>query len=159
PQKARAAAEQALKLDKNASEAGAVLAEVEATTSSSNREPPEQLVKTLTTIANGPNGQNEASARAIWYLAEILQRQLRALPADEIDQKVALIQQLEGLYTQASSMGSAEYAVASLWKLGVAYQQLAEAVESSPLPDGTSAADAQQIRAAIKQQVAPIKQR
>ena len=157
PQKARAAAEQALKLDKHASEAGAVLAEVQAT--SSSKDAPDALIKTLTTIAQGPNGQTEDTAKGIWYLAEILHKQFRALPVDAVDQKVGMLQQLEGLYTQSASMGSAEYAVASLWKLGLAYQHLADTVEASPLPDGLSSAEVEQFRAAVKEQVAPVKER
>ncbi len=157
PQKARAAAEQALKLDKHAAEAGAILAEVAATGGSTDA--PDALIKTLTTIAQGPNGQTEETAKGIWYLAEILHKQFRALPADEIDQKVAMLQQLEGLYTQSASLGSAEYAVSSLWKLGLAYQHLADTVEASPLPEGLSPAEVQQFRAAVKEQVAPVKER
>lgn len=157
PQKARAAAEQALKLDRTSAEAGAVVAEVAA--NSGKNEDTDALVKMLTTIVQSPNGQGEDAAKGLWYLAEILYRQYKAVPADQVEQKVAMIQQLEGLYTQAASLGSAEYAVASLWRLGTAYQHLADVVEASPMPDGMSAAEIQQFREAVKQQVAPIKER
>lgn len=157
-QKARAAAEQAIKLDRHAAEAAAVLAEAQAQ-SGAGKEAPDALISTLTTIAQGPNGQSEETARGIWFLAEILYRTYRAVPADEVEQKVAMLQQLEGLYTQAASIGSAEYAVASLWKLGMAYQHLADTVEATPLPDGLSAAEVQQFRDAVKEQVDPVKQR
>jgi tetratricopeptide (TPR) repeat protein len=89
----------------------------------------------------------------------MLFRQFKALPADKVEEKVAGIQQLEGVYTQSSSMGSPEWAVASLWKLGLAYAHLADTVDSTPVPKGLSAAENEQFRAAVKQQVQPIRDR
>ncbi len=154
---ARAAAEQALKLDSQNAEAGAVLAEVHAR--SGTQDSPDALVATIGAIAQGPQGQTEDTAKAIWFVAELFYRSFKALPAEEVEQKVELVQQLEGLYTQVASIGSPEYAVASLWRLGLAYGHLAEVVEGSPLPDGLSPAEVQQFRQAVKEQVAPIKQR
>ena len=48
--------------------------------------------------------------------------------------------------------------MASLWKLGLSLQSLADAVEQTPVPPGLSAADAQQFKSAVKQQVQPIKE-
>jgi tetratricopeptide (TPR) repeat protein len=70
---------------------------------------------------------------------------------------VAALQQLQGVYNQSASMGSGEWAVASLWKLGLALKSLAEAVEASPVPAGATAAQAQQYKNAVQQQVQPIK--
>ncbi|MBX5483784.1 MAG: tetratricopeptide repeat protein [Myxococcaceae bacterium] len=160
PARARAAAEQALALDKLSAEAGAIVAEVAAQNGKgADDKETQRLIDTLTTIAQGPNGQTEETAKGIWYLAEILYRKYKALPSDQVEEKVAMLQQLEGLYTQAASLGSAEYAVASLWRLGTAYQHLADVVEATPLPEGASAAEIQQFRAAVKEQVAPVKQR
>jgi Flp pilus assembly protein TadD len=152
---ARASAQQALAVDKTNPQAAAVLAEVVAATPG---ERPENLAKTLSTVVNAPSSQGEDTAKALWYLGEILYRNFRAIPADQIDQKVAALQQLQGVYNQAASMGSSEWAVASLWKLGLSLQSLAEAVEATPVPAGVSAADAQQFKAAVKQQVQPIKE-
>jgi cellulose synthase operon protein C len=157
PRKARVAAEQALKVDPHSAEAAALVAEVQATTAPD--EPPASLVATLTRVAQGPNGQTEETARGIWYLAEILYRGYKKLPHDDVEQKVAQLQQLEGLYSQAASLGSAEWAVASLWRLGMAYQHLVDVVEGSPVPDGLSAGEVEQFRAAVKQQVAPLRAR
>jgi Flp pilus assembly protein TadD len=57
---------------------------------------------------------------------------------------VAAVQQLEGVYTQAAQMGSAEWAVASLWKIGLSYQHLVDSVSGS-----------EELRA----QAAPLKER
>lgn len=159
PLKARAAAEQALAVDRLSAEAGAIVAEVAATQSKPDQKETAQLITTLTAIAQGPDGQTEETAKGIWFLAEILYRQFKAFGPEQVEEKVELIQQLEGLYTQAASLGSAEFAVASLWRLGTAYQHLADTVEGTPLPEGASAAEIQQFRAAVKEQVEPIKQR
>ena len=151
---AKSAASQALSADKTNPQAAAVLAEVAA----AQGERPDVLAKTLAPVVNAPSSQGEDTAKALWYLGELLYRNFKAIPADQIDQKVAALQQLQGVYNQAASMGSSEWAVASLWKLGLSLQSLAEAVEATPVPPGLSAADAQQFKSAVKQQVQPIKE-
>jgi len=151
---AKTAATQALAADKTNPQAAAVIAEVAAT----QGERPDVLAKTLAPVVNAPSSQGEDTAKALWYLGELLYRNFKAIPADQIDQKVAALQQLQGVYNQAASMGSSEWAVASLWKLGLSLQSLADAVEQTPVPPGLSAADAQQFKSAVKQQVQPIKE-
>jgi tetratricopeptide (TPR) repeat protein len=152
---ARATADQALKVDKTNPQAAAVVAEVAAQTPG---ERADTLAKTLQPVVNAPSSQGEDTAKALWYLGEILYRNFKAIPPDQIDQKVAALQQLQGVYNQSASMGSSEWAVASLWKLGLSLQSLAEAVEATPVPAGVSGADAQQFKAAVAQQVQPIKE-
>ncbi len=151
---AKAAATQALAADKTNPQAAAVLAEVAA----AQGERPDVLAKVLAPVVNAPSSQGEDTAKALWYLGELLYRNFKAIPADQIDQKVAALQQLQGIYNQAASMGSSEWAVASLWKLGLSMQSLADSVEATPTPAGLSAADVQQFKSAVKQQVLPIKE-
>ncbi len=155
--KARAAAEQALRIDRQNAGAAAVVAEVQATLNPGEK--PDGLIRLLTSVTQGPKGQSEEAAKGLWYLGEILSRNYKQLPASEVEQKVAAVQQLETIYTQAAQMGSPEWAVASLWKLALAYQHLADVVESTPAPAGLAPAEAQQFRAALKEQVAPLKER
>jgi tetratricopeptide (TPR) repeat protein len=156
PDKARAVAEQVLKLDRVNSAAAAIVAEVQATGRGNDKT--DSLVALLTAVTNSPTGQNEDTAKALWYLGEILYRQYKALPADQVEQKVTQLQQLQGIYNQAASMGSAEWAVASLWRIGNGLQHIADAVEATPAPAGLSAAEVQQFRTAVKQQVDPLKE-
>ncbi|XHF14945.1 tetratricopeptide repeat protein [Archangium gephyra] len=155
--KAKTAADVALKLDKTSAAAVAVLAEVQATTAV--KEPPDALIKTLTAAVQGPDGQTEEAAKGLWYLGEILYRAYKDLPADKVEEKVTALQGLEGIYTQAASLGYPEWAVASLWKVGLVYAHLADVVEATPAPSGASAADAQAFRKAVAEQVAPLRQR
>jgi Flp pilus assembly protein TadD len=155
--KARALAEQVLKLDRQNAEAAAIIAEVQATTSPNEKT--EGLVSMLTAISNGPNGQSEATAKGLWFLGEILYREYRAIPSAQIEEKVAALQQLEGIFGQAAQMGSAEWTVASLWKIALAYAHLADLVEATPMPSGLKPAELDQFKAAVKEQVVPLKER
>ena len=155
--KARAAAEQALRLDKQNAAAAAIVAEVQATLNPGEKA--DGLIRTLTAVTQGPRGQSEDSAKGLWYLGEILFREYKQIPGSQVEQKVASVQQLEGIYTQAAQMGSPEWAVASLWKLGLAYQHLAEVVDSTPAPAGLSPVEMQQFKSALKDQAGPLKER
>ncbi len=157
PARARALAEQALKLDRQNSAAAAVVAEVQATTAP--HEKPDALVAMLTAISNGPNGQSEDTAKGLWFLGDILYRNYKALPADKVEEKVAALQQLEGIFGQAAQMGSPEWAVAALWKIGLSYAHLADVVEGTPMPAGLKPAEVEQFRNAVKEQVNPLRER
>ncbi len=154
PAKARATAEQVLKLDKVNPAAAAIVAEVVATTTNDK---PEALIALLTHVTNAPNSAGEDTAKALWYLGEILYKQYKAIPSDKIDEKVAALQQLQGIYNQAASMGSAEWAVASLWRIGNGLQHIADVVEATALPAGLKPAEVEQFRAAVKEQSQPLK--
>ncbi|MFY2556491.1 tetratricopeptide repeat protein [Corallococcus terminator] len=155
--RAKLAADSALKLNPRSAGAAAVLAEVQAVTSPTASA--DALVATLTTAVQGPDGQTEEAARGLWYLGEILYRGYKDLPSDKVEEKVAALQSLEGIYTQAASLGYPEWAVASLWRLALAYGHIADVVESTPVPGGLSASESQQFQAAVKEQVGPLKSR
>jgi tetratricopeptide (TPR) repeat protein len=152
--KARATAEQIMKIDKANATAAAIICEVAANTPGEKVEP---LVAMMQTVTNSPNAAGDDPAKAIWYLAEMLYRQFKAIPNDKIEDKVASLQQLQGLYQQAASLGSAEWAVASLWRIANSLQHIAEAVESTPPPAGLKPNEIEEFRAAVKQQVDPLK--
>ncbi len=152
---AKRAAESALALDKLNTAAAAVIAEVQATTAPG--EPPEKLIAMLTTAVQGPNGQTEEAAKGLWFLGEILYRSYKGLPADKVEEKVAALQELEGIYTQAASLGYPEWAVASLWKLAPGVRAPRRAWwTATAAPAGMSAAEAKAFQAAVKEQVAPL---
>lgn len=153
--KARATAEQVMKLDKTNAAAAAIICEVAANTPGEKVEP---LVGMMQAVTNSPNAAGDDPAKAIWYLAEMLYRQFKALSNDKVEEKVAALQQLQGLYQQSASLGSAEWAVASLWRIANSLQHIAEAVEATPPPAGLKPSEIEEFRAAVKQQVDPLKQ-
>lgn len=148
--RAKQAAEAVLKLNRTSVAAAAVLAEVQATTAPTAS--PDALIATLTTAVQGPDGQSVEAAKGLWYLGEILYRAFKDTPASKLEEKVGALQALEGVYTQASTLGSPEWAVASLWRVGLAYGHMADALESGA---GLSGAEAE----ALKQQGAALRAR
>jgi cellulose synthase operon protein C len=158
PAKARAVAEQVLKLDKSNASAAAVVAEVVASQPLS-QEKTEALANLLTPVTQGPNASSEDSAKALWFYGDMLYRQMKALPASDIENKVAQLKQMQGVLTQAAQMGSAEWAVASLWRIGGGFAHLADVVEATPVPkELTKPQDVDQFRQAVKSQVEPLKE-
>lgn len=154
PAKGRATAEQALKVDKTNAAAAAIVCEVADATPGDKVEP---LVAMMTLVTNSPNGVGDDAARGLWYVGDMLYRQFKTIPADRIEDKVAALQQLQGVFQQAASMGSAEWAVASLWRIGNGLQHIADMVEATPAPAGLKPAEVEQFRAAVKAQVDPLK--
>lgn len=154
PAKARATAEQALKVDKTNATAAAIVAEVAATTPGEKLEP---LIAMMTTVTNSPNGVGDDAAKGLWYIGDMLYRQYKAIPTDRVEDKVAALQQMQGVFQQAASMGSADWAVASLWRIGNGFAHIADVVEATPVPPGLKPAEVEEFRAAVKQQVDPLK--
>lgn len=154
PAKARSTAEQVLKLDKTNPVAAAIVAEVAAGTPGEKVEP---LIAMMTTVTNSPNGVGDDAAKGLWYIGDMLYRQYKAIPPDQVEAKVAALQQLQGVFQQAAQMGSADWAVASLWRIGNGLAHIADVVEATPVPPGLKPAEVEEFRAAVKQQVEPLK--
>ncbi|HEY1086654.1 MAG TPA: tetratricopeptide repeat protein, partial [Archangium sp.] len=155
PQKGRATAEQALKIDKTNATAASIVAEVAASNPGEKIEP---LVAMMTAVTNSPNGAGDDTAKGLWYVGDILYKQFKAIPSDKIEEKVAALQQLQGVFQQAASMGSAEWAVASLWRIANGLQHIADSVDATPAPAGLKPAEVEQFRQAVKAQVEPLRQ-
>jgi tetratricopeptide (TPR) repeat protein len=155
PQKGRATAEQALKVDKTNAAAAAIVAEVAASNPGEKIEP---LVAMMTAVTNSPNGAGDDAAKGLWYVGDILYKQFKAIPSDKIEEKVAALQQLQGVFQQSASMGSAEWAVASLWRIANGLQHIADSVDATPAPAGLKPAEVEQFRQAVKAQVEPLRQ-
>ncbi len=152
--KARSWAEQVMKLDRTNAPAAAIICEVAAGTPG---EKPEPLIALMTPVANAPGAGGDDVGRGLWYLAELLYRQLKALSGDKLEEKVALLQQLQGLYNQAASMGSPEWAVASLWRISTGLQDIAQSVDATPVPNNLKPAEVEQFKKAIRQQADQLK--
>jgi Flp pilus assembly protein TadD len=154
PGRARATAEQVMKIDKVNAPAAAIIAEVAA---SNPNEKPEPLIALLTPVANAPNAGGDDVAKALWYLGDILYRNFKALPNDKVEEKVPAMQQLQGVYTQATNMGSAEWAVASIWRIASSVQHIADVIDATAAPAGLKPNELEQFRAAVKGQSDPLK--
>jgi tetratricopeptide (TPR) repeat protein len=156
PLKAKSTAEQVLKLDKTNAAAAAIIAEVQAT--NSPNEKPDALIALMTNVANQPNAGGDDVAKGLWFTAEILYRNFKAIPFDKVEEKVAALQQLQGVYQQAATMGSNEWTVASLWRIANGIAHIVDVVEATPVPAGLKPADVEEFRSAIKQQSDPLRE-
>jgi cellulose synthase operon protein C len=152
--KAKAVAEQSLKVDKTNALSASIVAEV---ANRNGNEKAESLVPMMANVTNSPNGVGEDAAKALWFVGDIFYREFKTIPADKFDAKVAALQQLQGIFQQAASMGSPEWAVASLWRIANGLKNIADSAEAMPVPAGLKAAEIEQFRAAIKGQVEPLK--
>jgi cellulose synthase operon protein C len=152
--KARATADQALKVDKTNALAASIVAEV---ANASGTEKAESFVPMMTTVTNSPNGVGDEAARGLWHVGDMAYREFKTIGPDRLEEKVAVLQQLQALFQQSASMGSPEWAVASLWRIANGLQNIADTAESMPVPAGLKAAEVEQFRAAIKNQVEPLK--
>lgn len=132
PQRARAIAEQALKLDRTDAAAAAVLAEVMAADPSTK---PEAMVAMLSPVTNGPRAAGDDTAKALWFLGDVLFRRFKAMPTMPLEDKAAAMNQTQAVFQQAAEMGSAEWTVASLWRVGGALNHLADSLEALALPE------------------------
>lgn len=141
--RAEALSKKAFVTDPNNSRAAAVLAQASTGEAQSTND-------TLTL------SEGEPAARGLWHLAENDFDAFYGLEAKDLEQKVTAWQALESTYAQIISQGSPEYTVASLWRMGLAYQDLAETLLEVPVPKDTDKAE---FRAAAEEQALPLRER
>ena len=117
PAKARAIAEQALKVDKHERRGG-------GDRRRGGRRPTpneklEPLVAMMTAITNGPNGAGDDAAKGLWYLGDMLYRAVQGDPRREGRGEGRRAAADAGrLPAGGLRWASAEWAVASLWRIG-----------------------------------------
>ncbi len=100
--------------------------------------------------------EGEPAARGLWSLAEDNYDRFAEMQPKDLEQKVAAWQELEQTYTQVIQQGSPEWTVASLWRMGLGYQELATSVLEVPVPKD---ADKKEYQAAAEEQAAPLRER
>ncbi|MFT3713362.1 MAG: outer membrane protein assembly factor BamD [Archangium sp.] len=125
--RARATAELALKLDRTDARAAVVVAEVLAADPTSR---PEAFVALLTPVTNAPRAGGEDTAKALFLFGDVLARKFEQLPVTPLEEKAAAMQQTQAVLLQAAEMGSAEWTVASLWRVATLAQHFANALET-----------------------------
>ena len=109
----------------------------------------------------------DAAARAGFILAEDVRKQFEAVALDDAAQlqeqlatKLGLLKELEGLETDVVKIGSGDWAIAALYRVGEGYRRLADAVRRAPIPPDmqapeTKAAYLAQVEQAL---VAPLEE-
>ncbi|HVO31091.1 MAG TPA: tetratricopeptide repeat protein, partial [bacterium] len=104
----------------------------------------------------------DAAAFAGFLLTEDLKKQFDAVQfanaedTGAIEKKVAVLQQLEGQETEVVKLGSGEWAIAALYRVGQAYKGLADFLRHAPAPASLSAEAKVQYAKLIEEKAAPI---
>ncbi len=105
-------------------------------------------------------GQEDA-ARAAFLLGDVVFRQFQSIGGGDVQAavqaKAELLGELESVMVEAVSFNQGEWAVAALHRVASAYAELAEFFASAPIPDGLSAAEAEEYRSLVDQQVGGIR--
>ncbi len=141
--RAEAFAKKAFVTDQNSPRAAAVLAQV----STGGADGPAETLAL---------SEGEPAARGLWHVAEGPFDAFYGMEARDLEQKVAAWSELEQTYAQIIGHGSPEYTVASLWRMGLAYQDLAETLLEVPVPKDV---DKSEWKAAADEQAAPLRDR
>lgn len=139
PEQALEAAQRAFAKDSNNVRAAAVVAQVSKAQAS-------DMWGTLAASAG------DAAAKGMWFATEAEFADFKKQGSSELEAKLQSWQALVAKYTRIASMGSAEWAVASLWRVGLGFQDLVNAALGSA--EGNA-----ETQEAVKQQVAPLKER
>lgn len=141
--RAEAYAKKAFQADANSSRAAAVLAQ--AATG--------EIAAPAETLAVS---EGEPAARGLWHMTEGPFDDFYGMPAKELEQKVVAWQELEQTYAQIIQQGAPEWTVASLWRMGLGYMDLAETLLEVPAPKDV---DKNEWRQAAEEQAAPLRER
>lgn len=108
----------------------------------------------LQLVLNTEVASAEAQARAHYGMAEVMLATLRDYPTPEeielIEEFVLLIEVTQQSYLNAARQGSLDYTAAALGRLAFAMGYCADRLEKIPLPSTLSAAQKEQVRAALQ---------
>ncbi len=107
------------------------------------------LTKPLLKSARGSAAESDAAAEVFFILGEALFKDFSALGPKDIERKATEVGNLEQAYTAAARMGSGQWAVGGLYRLGLAYSSLASDILQVPAPAG---ADPAAVKAQLQQQ-------
>ncbi|MCA9550137.1 MAG: tetratricopeptide repeat protein [Myxococcales bacterium] len=104
------------------------------------------------------------AARAAFRLGDVLYREFERAGADgdvqaAVERKAALLGQLEEALVDTVGYNRGEWAVAALHRGALAYQSFARFLQAAPVPEGFSAAEAEQYRGLVGEQVAGMQAR
>ena len=104
------------------------------------------------------------AARAAFRLGDVLYREFERAGADgdvqaAAERKAALLGQLEEALVDTVGYNRGEWAVAALHRAALAYQGFARFLQTAPAPEGLSAAEMDQYRGLVAEQVAGMNAR
>lgn len=131
---------------------------------------PDVAIERLSAAVNGKGRNIEDAevwaARAQFLLGEVIRGEFERVSlsggADDgaaLQQKFALLDELEATYVSAIQVGDPEWAMGGLYRIANAYKNAAEFLDTAPVPAGTSPEDEKALRAALGERSAPMKKK
>ena len=131
---------------------------------------PEVAVERLSAAINGKGkGIDDAEvyqARAQYLLGELIRAEFDRVQLNggaedgaAVQQKFALLDELEAAYVAAIQVGDPEWAMGGLYRIATAYKGAAEFLDTAPLPLGTSIEEEKALRVALAARSVPMKKK
>ncbi len=136
---------------------------------------PDVAVERLSAAVNGkgkalpPSERDDAEvwmARAQYMLGEVIRAEFErvqlsggAEDGTALQQKFALLDELEATYVSAIQVGEPEWAMGGLYRIANAYKNAADFLDTAPVPAGTSAEDEKALRAALAERSTPMRKK
>lgn len=125
----------------------------------------ERLSAAIGAAGKGRGGEDgpEWLARANYLMGEIVRADFERAQWGQGDEgtvlqnKLTLLQELEQTYVSAIQAGDPEWAMGGLYRVANAYKQTADFLDNAPAPQGISAEDEKQFRAALAERSAPLR--
>jgi tetratricopeptide (TPR) repeat protein len=125
----------------------------------------ERLGAAIAAAGKGRGGEDSAEwlARAQYLLGEIVRQDFERVQfgvGDEgtvLQNKFALLDELQATYVAAVQVGEPEWAMGSLYRIANAYKQAADFLDNAPAPQGISPDEEKQYRAALAERSGPMR--
>lgn len=125
----------------------------------------ERLSAAIGAAGKGRGGEDgpEWVARANYLMGEVVRADFERMQWGQGDEgtvlqgKLTLLQELEQTYVSAIQVGDPEWAMGGLYRVANAYKQTADFLDNAPAPQGISADDEKQYRAALAERSGPLR--
>lgn len=125
----------------------------------------ERLGAAVDAAGRGRGGEDgpEWLARAQYIMGEIVRAQYERVQFGVVDEgsvlqeKFQLLDELQATYVSAIQVGEPEWAMGGLYRIANAYKQAADFLDNAPAPQGISADEEKQYRAALAERSGPLR--
>ncbi len=126
----------------------------------------ERLSAAINAKSKGVDDAEVWQGRAQYLLGEVIRAEFERVQLNggsddgaALQQKFALLDELEAAYVAAIQVGDPEWAMGGLYRIANAYRAAADFLDSAPVPAGTSPDDEKALRAALAERSGPLKKK
>lgn len=123
-------------------------------------------VRTSKKLGTGPQAGSHYAAKAMFETTQPFFKEYQSIKlvmperalTRAISKKAALLKQLKDMYVDVINLGDPEMAVASLYYLGLAYQDFSQSLFKAPVPPSLSPEEVQMYQVELQNRAMPIEQ-